>query len=88
MRFELTKDDLKRLAKWVKKQDKAYYKEQLKVIPKDDPIREFLKDGQPYYGAVGGSLTYSFTPTSVGTVVKVRHAGTKEIFDLTDYASW
>ncbi len=38
-------------------------------------------------GACGGRLTYSFTPTSLGTVIKVQCACGKEI-DLTDYDGW
>ena len=38
-------------------------------------------------GAIGGRLTYSFTPTSLGTVVVVECAcGKKE--NLTDFDVW
>lgn len=37
-----------------------------------------------YAGAIGGRLTYSFTPTGLGTVVRVKCACDEEI-DLTDY---
>ena len=43
------------------------------------------KAGTDYYGAIGGQLTYSFTPNSLGCVVKVIHDITKEELDLTDY---
>lgn len=45
---------------------------------------------QPPGGAIGGGTTYSFTPTSIGIVIKVEVltvAGVKEI-DLTDYDGW
>lgn len=38
--------------------------------------------------AIGGAITYSFTPTSLGTVVKVHNAVTNEEIDLSDYESW
>lgn len=38
-------------------------------------------------GASGGRLTYSFTPTSLGLIQKVRCACEAEV-DLTDYESW
>lgn len=41
-----------------------------------------------YTGAIGGRYTYSFTPTSLGTVVKVYDAITKETIDLSDYDTW
>jgi len=43
--------------------------------------------GSPYYGAIGGSMTWSFTPTGIGVVVKVKHASGAEL-DLTDYDEW
>ena len=37
--------------------------------------------------AIGGALTYEFTPTSLGTVVKIKcHCG-KEL-DVSDYENW
>lgn len=50
----------------------------------------FFDDGteaEPPVGAIGGTTTYSFTPTSLGVVVKVRCACGVEI-DLTDYKNW
>lgn len=38
-------------------------------------------------GAIGGRLTYSFTPTSLGCVAKVRCACGGEV-DLTNYEHW
>lgn len=40
----------------------------------------------PYSGAIGGDVKYCFTPTSLGTVVKVESWG--YILDLTDYENW
>jgi len=34
--------------------------------------------------AIGGAFTYSFTDTSIGTVIKVKYWDGQEI-DLTDY---
>jgi hypothetical protein len=53
-----------------------------------DPPRE---DGMPKHGAIGGALTYQFTPTSVGTVTKaVFLIGTdhEQSLDLSDYTDW
>ena len=38
-------------------------------------------------GAIGGVLTYSFTPTGLGTVTIVKCACNKEL-DLTEYDLW
>ena len=40
-----------------------------------------------YGGAIGGSITYSLTPTQLGTVTKVTCACGAE-YDATDYNSW
>lgn len=45
-------------------------------------------DEEVYYGAIGGGLTYSFTPTLLGTVVKVTESATGETLDLTRYDEW
>ena len=36
-------------------------------------------------GACGGRYTFSFTPTSIGTVVKIEDGISGEVLDLTDY---
>lgn len=45
-------------------------------------------DKNAYDGAIGGRLTYSFTPTSIGTIVKVKDNMSGSEIDLTDYESW
>lgn len=42
----------------------------------------------PYAGAAGGSLSYVFTPTSLGTAVHVHcnHCESEE--NLTDFSHW
>lgn len=39
-------------------------------------------------GAIGGHLRYSFTPTGIGTVARVRCLVCKRGRDLTDYDAW
>ncbi len=40
-----------------------------------------------YEGAIGGKITYQFTPTSLGMVEKVICSCGKEC-DVTDYDDW
>jgi len=51
---------------------------------------KYYDDGtsaQPPGGAIGGRLTYCFTPTTIGTGVEVQCAcGVKK--DLTNYDNW
>ena len=74
MRFELTQRQLVELAAWIEKQDLAVCVEQGTF--------------EPYYGACGGELTYSFTPCSLGMCVVVTHGLTKEEINLTNYEEW
>lgn len=72
--FDLTEQDHERISAWRKEQDEIVKRSQASIVPN--------------YGAIGGELTYSFTPTSLGTVVKVKHGLTYNELDLTDYDSW
>lgn len=86
MTFTLDADQEIKLAEWCRTQDEAVLAEQRKS---DDPfIREEAEAGFAYYGAIGGELTYSFSPTSIGTVLVVKHSVTGEEINLTDYGSW
>jgi hypothetical protein len=51
-------------------------------------IAEWKKqfDGWPQ-GVSGGVFSYVFIPTSIGTIVLVRHNSGAEL-DLTDYDAW
>jgi len=56
--------------------------------PGERPHRSPLGgEASPYYGAIGGSMTWSFTPTGIGVVVRVKHASGAEL-DLSDYGEW
>lgn len=53
-----------------------------------DIFKECWAMGQPYGGAVGGLLTFSFTATSLGAIVEVTYNITKARKNLTDFSSW
>lgn len=84
--FRLDDAQLVAINLWAAEQDRKVIEEQ----KSRDDLPGYLTDNntQPYYGAIGGELTYSFTPTSLGTVEKVFHSGTKQELDVTDYDSW
>lgn len=45
----------------------------------------------PYLGAIGGGLTFEFTPTGLGVVERVvfcKGSTFEASIDLTDYESW
>lgn len=77
MRFTLNSEQHTQIYVWLEEQEKLYKK--LHNIP---------DDVTPHYGAIGGELTYSFTPTTLGIVIKIKHNGTGNVLDVTDYDSW
>lgn len=55
-------------------------------------IDVFIAEHESIHGvttaAIGGRYTYSFTPTSLGMVQRVRCASCNKELDVSDYASW
>lgn len=87
--FSITNEDAEKITKWL---NEIVYPPILEQQMEDPDLREFVgEDDQgrkiPYSGAIGGGLTFEFSPTSMGTVVKVKHYSGPEL-DLTDYESW
>jgi len=78
--FQLDKDQYEKLKAWREEQD-------LKVMEAQKGT-DLEHSGEAYYGASGGAYTYSFTPTSLGCVVKVTNGATNDTIDLTDYDMW
>lgn len=52
--------------------------------------RKQYMTGDRDYGAIGGCFSFTFIPTTIGTIVKVRFACGSESaeMDLTDYSEW
>lgn len=87
--FELTQSEQQQIDKWL--QDEVYPEaiemDRQRLSPEDfDDLT--LGGRYPYNGAIGGSLTYHFTPTSLGVVKKITDSKTGKELDLTDYDSW
>lgn len=60
------------------------YIDSLKVV---EWVKNHSCELKEYSGACGGRITYSFTPTSLGVVIKAKCACGEEL-DLTDYKGW
>ena len=77
-----------KLGIWLREQHLALAKRQWQI----PEIRSLMiNENTPYLGAAGGSLTYEFTPTSLGTVTRVyfcRSTVWETNIDLTDYNEW
>lgn len=39
-------------------------------------------------GAIGGHISYIFTPTGIGTAIKLKCSVCNEEKDITDYNTW
>lgn len=87
MEFILTESQIKKVNDWYDSIRKDIAESQRKDLAE---LHDHLTmDGEyPYYGAIGGGLTYSFTPNGIGTTVKVKESITGKELDLTDYESW
>jgi hypothetical protein len=84
--FSLTKSQQEKLNTWLAVQYKNMVEEQRKTMNKKD-FKLLTENGKyPYLGAVGGGLTYCFTPTSIGVITVVKFM--EEQIDLTDYELW
>jgi hypothetical protein len=85
--FELDDQQVAKLAAWRAEQDKAVLERQRAASTGEPFVDAVHESGSPYYGAVGGELTISFCPTSIGTIVTATHSSGAEI-NLTDYENW
>lgn len=87
--FEISDEDNARVNTWL--MEVVYPAEIAKqqAVPENhdrEIFRACWEAGYPYTGAIGGGITYSFSPTSIGMVTKVSAFGQE--LDLTDYGSW
>jgi len=86
MKFEMTDWSVAKAEEFVAKiRIQMIAKQRAEMSPDDF---EHLTGGgtMPYSGAIGGAVSYIFTPTSIGTAVVVR--AYREELDVTDYGEW
>jgi len=43
---------------------------------------------EPYYGAIGGGITYSFIPTGLGHIITVKETITGKELNVSDALDW
>ena len=89
-KFELSDSEWQRFGDWHKtllpkilEKSNEYWMQRMK-----DNVGRFnscTHNGtMPYYGTIGGGITFMFTPTGMGNVIRVRESFTKEETDITD----
>lgn len=90
--FGLDQQQVEKLSAWLDLQNAALAARQ-EADPAVAPFVTTTADGRkfPYLGAVGGALTYSFTPTGLGIVIEATYCkgtGDEATLNLTDYDTW
>lgn len=88
MKFELTPAQVEKVSKWYAQVSQKVIDKQRETMLPEDFDEQTAFGEMPYYGAIGGGLTYMFSNTSLGTVVIVEEAITGEKLDVTDYEDW
>jgi hypothetical protein len=85
MVFEVNQKQWDKLQKWLVEINKEAMEIQKKKYPRGEfPFSYCWERGEPYYGAIGGGLTYRFLPTSIGDCLHVKESITGKEIDLTD----
>lgn len=88
MNFSLTQDQVNTANEWAKLLDKDVIEIQRKEMSPHDFATLTSNGKYAYYGAIGGGLTYCFTPTGLGVITTAVHGYTKKELNLTDYSDW
>lgn len=69
--------------------DKWFAELQRKLIAEKKAKQDTLcAEGEVYYGAIGGGLTYMFTPTGLGTILVVKESSSGEELNVTAALDW
>jgi hypothetical protein len=88
--FELNAKQQEKLNDWLAERRVDQVQQQKRYILPDNPLYQIYKSnwemGFPYTGAIDTSETFMFTPTSVGTIVKVKYMDL--VLDLTEYENF
>jgi len=92
--FDLSAKESQKFVEWREAVNKRAAEKQLAASAKrgDGSLSETKRlqkmSRGPYTGAIGGSMTFSFTPTTLGTIASVKESITGEELTLTDFGDW
>lgn len=86
-KFELTETQVKQLNEWVVGVEQRAAAIQLENAKQKGWMFHYPVK-LPYYGAIGGGITFTFTPNGIGMYCRVTEAITGESIDLSDYDNW
>ena len=93
MKFELTEEQQKKYKEFERKCQGLLLQKQIKVYKNTKEEKKYkmltIDWTLPYTGAIGGGMTFHFTPTSLGTVITVSCSYVEiEDLDLSNYDVW
>lgn len=86
MSFNLNKAEMRTINAWLES-----LKPEILAIQRKNGntmIHEIVGNDEPYYGATGGGVTYSFIPTSLGTIITVKETITGKELNVSDACDW
>lgn len=90
--FSLSDNQQKKLDAWLKEVYAKTINMQKAMIEETHEFYHLYKEswdlGYPYTGAIGGNISYTFTPTSLGATLVVHESASMESIDLTEYDLW
>jgi len=84
--FRLNPNQVRRLNRWLRDVHHAAAEQQLREM--QEGTRRIPYRYVPYYGAIGGGLTFTFTSTGLGIGCSVTEAITGRTLNLTEYEDW
>lgn len=58
------------------------------AIQKKSGAGDLIDGGTPYYGAIGGGVSYNFTPTGLGTIITVTEITTGKTLNVNEATRW
>jgi len=93
MSFEVTPEQSSKINEWLMKEiyPQVIEKQKQDLFYLNHPFaKKSWEDGCPETGAIGGGVTFEFTPTGLGVIFVVRETLTSEknTLNLTDYDKW
>ena len=93
MIYKLSDQQNKAINDWLYNEcfPKTIEQQKLDILEPDEFVQLCWDAGEPYSGAIGGGITITFTPTSIGvitTVIYRKNTPDEMELDITDYETW
>lgn len=92
MKFEISEENEAKIDEWLANEIYPDLIQQQKDTIAEPTIFHTMswEDGFPYEGAIGGGISYKFTPTSLGVIFEAEYSfgGKTFTLNLTRYEDW